>query len=973
MPDSIFTAEDRYHLLVEGAKDYAMILLDDDACIVGWNAGAERIMGWSESEVLGTVADLIFTPEDRENGVPAQELTRAASDGRALDLRWHMTKDGSRFFADGIMEAIRSESGALRGYAKIMRDATDGELARMALRDSDTRLRDAQNRLDDALSAGGIATWTWNIASNRVVADSNLARLFSVSEENAAGGQLEVYIQAIHPDDRERVAAEIGESIASQNQYSTEYRVVLPDGAFRWLEARGKVIRDAGGQALSLDGVVVDITDQVQRRQRERFLAEVTALLGTLTDPDRVIAEIVRRVGQFLEVERCVYVDIDTTSDNCLCHPDYRANDLVVSMAGEFSILAFGEIVTAEYAAGHAVAVDDVHNDPAQVPSENIASYNALSIRAHASAPVVHTSRLVSCIGAHSAVPRHWKPEELELLQAVVERTWLTVEVLRQQDALARESEERRMAHERTTSILESIGHPFYALDREWRFVYANRETEALWQCSPGAMLGKNIWEEFPNLIGSEVERNFRRAVAEQTIVPFEIFYEPLQSWLDIRAYPSANGLSVYYQDTTARKAAEADRVRLLEEQRARADREALINRIATTLRSSPEPQTVLETAVRELGAALGADRCYYAAYDREADRTTVGPEWRGPGVAEMSGTYQSSQFTINKQPDYLAGQTQVLSDTLSIGDSLAQSVGIRAMIRVSLVAGTDTTALCVAMAHQSREWTPDEVALVEAVATQTQTALEAALLSRREHAIAQQLQAALQPKLPQQIPGMSIGAFTKAALQESEVGGDFMDLFPLDKEIYAIVVGDVSGKGLAAAQQLALIRNSLRTTLYLSRSASQAVSSLNDIVTAHDLLVGFVTAFVGIYDAADGTVSYASCGHEPALVRRADRSVETLASASDPPLGVDQNAVYTENIVTLSSGDTLLVYTDGISEAGPSRRDLLGTDGLKSLFQSVSCEIGMQECAETLVGKAEGYAGGAFRDDVAVLLARRE
>ena len=82
---------------------------------------------------------------------------------------------------------------------------------------------------------------------------------------------------------------------------------------------------------------------------------------------------------------------------------------------------------------------------------------------------------------------------------------------------------------------------------------------------------------------------------------------------------------------------------------------------------------------------------------------------------------------------------------------------------------------------------------------------------------------------------------------------------------------------------------------------------------------------------------------------------------------------MYTENIVTLSSGDTLLVYTDGISEAGPSRRELLGTDGLKGLFQSISCGIGMQECAETLVGKAEGYAGGSFRDDVAVLLARRE
>ena len=973
MPDSIFTDEERYRLLVEGAKDYAMILLDDDACIVGWNAGAQRIMGWSEAEVLGIASDLIFTPEDRETGVPAQELERAASDGQALDLRWHMTKDGTRFFADGIMEAIRAEDGTLRGYAKILRDATDGELARMAMRESGDRLRDAQNRLDAALSAGGIATWTWDIASNRVIADPNLAQLFSVSEDDAAGGQLEVYIQAIHRDDRERVAAEIGESVASQNQYSTEYRVVLPDGAPRWLEARGKVVRDASGQAVSLDGVVVDVTNRVERRARERFLAEVTARLGTLPDPDQVIAEIVRMVGQYLEVERCVYVDIDPITDNCLCHPDYRASDCVLSMAGEFSILAFGDVVTGEYAAGRAVAVDDVHDDPSQVPSENIASYDALGIRAHASAPVVHTSRLVSCIGAHSAVPRHWKQEELDLLQAVVERTWLTVEVLRQQSALAWEAQQLRVAHERTANILESIGHPFYTMDFEWRFTYINSHAEALWGRSAEAMLGRSYLEEFPEAEGTEFERQLRLTMDEREIATFEEYYSPFNSWFDVRAYPSTDGISIYFQDSTIRKVAEAERERLLVELRARAEREALINRISTALRSLPEPEMILRTAVSELGAALGAERCYYATYDREADRTTVGPEWRASGIAGMSGTYKSSQFAINKQPDYLAGQTQVLFDTQSIGDSLAESVGLRAMIRVSLVAGADMTALVVAMSQAPREWTPDDVALVEAVATQTQTALEAALLSRREHAIAQQLQAALQPMLPAQVPALAVGAYTKAALEESEVGGDFMDLFPLDKEIYALVVGDVSGKGLAAAQQLALIRNSLRTTLYLSRSAAQAVSSLNDIVTAHELLVGFVTAFVGVYDAGTGTVVYASCGHEPALVRRANGTVETLASAYDPPLGVDQNAVYTENAVTLGSGDTLLVYTDGISEAGPSRKELLGTGGIKDLFQSISCDIGLQECAETLVDQAERYAGGAFRDDVAVLLARRE
>ena len=153
--------------------------------------------------------------------------------------------------------------------------------------------------------------------------------------------------------------------------------------------------------------------------------------------------------------------------------------------------------------------------------------------------------------------------------------------------------------------------------------------------------------------------------------------------------------------------------------------------------------------------------------------------------------------------------------------------------------------------------------------------------------------------------------------------------MFALDKELYALVIGDVSGKGLAAAAQLALVRNSLRTTLYQYRAPTEAVTILNTILTAHDLLLGFVTAFVGIYDAATGRVTFASCGHEPGLLRRAATGgVETL-DATGPPLGIAENADYEEGTVTLAEGDTLLLYTDGLSEAGPSRLELLGTEGL--------------------------------------------
>lgn len=133
MSEDTPTAEERYRLLVEGARDYAMILLDPEGRVTSWNMGAERILGWREGEVIGQPVDLIFTPEDRAADVPARELERARAEGRAMDLRWHLKEDGARFYADGIMECLRDESGRVRGFAKIMRDATERRRAEEAL------------------------------------------------------------------------------------------------------------------------------------------------------------------------------------------------------------------------------------------------------------------------------------------------------------------------------------------------------------------------------------------------------------------------------------------------------------------------------------------------------------------------------------------------------------------------------------------------------------------------------------------------------------------------------------------------------------------------------------------------------------------------------------------------------------------------------------------------------------------------
>jgi PAS domain S-box-containing protein len=123
----------RLKLILESTTGYGILTIDLDGRITLWNPGAERLLGWREDEVLGQPADIFFTPEERARNVPQQEMKRAAETGRAADDREHVRKDGTRFFASGLMMPLRNGGGRLLGFLKVLRDRTLEHHAREAL------------------------------------------------------------------------------------------------------------------------------------------------------------------------------------------------------------------------------------------------------------------------------------------------------------------------------------------------------------------------------------------------------------------------------------------------------------------------------------------------------------------------------------------------------------------------------------------------------------------------------------------------------------------------------------------------------------------------------------------------------------------------------------------------------------------------------------------------------------------------
>lgn len=200
----------------------------------------------------------------------------------------------------------------------------------------------------------------------------------------------------------------------------------------------------------------------------------------------------------------------------------------------------------------------------------------------------------------------------------------------------------------------------------------------------------------------------------------------------------------------------------------------------------------------------------------------------------------------------------------------------------------------------------------------------------------------------------------------------DFHDVFALDKGLFALVVGDVNGKGLAAAAQAAAVRQMLRYALYLGTShgqvLSESVSELNRQVVAPDLLMGFVTLFVAVYDASTARPAYVCCGQEPALLRRKLTGEVLELGPTGPVLGMDIHAAFMEETTSLMPGDALAIYTDGLSEAGRGKHNLLGVAGIAALMAAAPSAAEAQ--VSHLVNGMNAHAEHALHDDACLLAA---
>jgi len=283
--DAPLSADQQLRVLMQCVRDYAFITYDLENRITSWSAGAERILGWKESEVIGRSGTIIFIPEDRAKGDVEGELGIAQAEGKAENERWHMRKDQTRFWGSGTMTLLRNGPGQPLGFAKVLRDLTDRRQAEAKLRESEERFRlFVQNVQEYALFQTDVTghITSWNPGAERLfgytgqeMMGQSASRLFTPEAQDA--GVLQV---------------EIRRALAGERQSDTRW-MVRKDGARFWGQWVTEPVRDEAGE---IRGVAKVLRDETERRRSEQ------ALRASLAEKEALVREIHHRVKNNLQV-----------------------------------------------------------------------------------------------------------------------------------------------------------------------------------------------------------------------------------------------------------------------------------------------------------------------------------------------------------------------------------------------------------------------------------------------------------------------------------------------------------------------------------------------------------------------------------------------------------------------------------------------------------------------------------------------
>jgi PAS domain S-box-containing protein len=716
------------------------------------------------------------------------------------------------------------------------------------------------------------------------------------------------------------------------------------------------------------------------------FLAQASGLLAASLDYERTLSEVARLAVP--DVADWCAIDVvepdGTTRQVTSVHPDPDAEALLLELRRRYRAEKQGSEGTARViATGEPELARDVSGQVAiDLEAAEVETYKRMSPRSYMIVPLVARGRTIGALTLLSLREgRFYNESDLDFAQHLGRRFALAVDNARLYD----EAESSRGLLD-TLFASAPIGLGYFDSD-----LVCVRVNEALARMD-GLSMDEHVGQPLAELLGPLADRVlplYRHALESgEPLLEQEVEGEApaspgeIRHWLvsctPVRAGDgTVLGVSSVVMDVTERRA-------LLERERAGRRRATFLARASELLESSLDYETTLRNVAAIVVPEI-VDWCAISVVDEAGEIKLVAAAHADPDKEalawELDRRYPTDPDATTGVPAVIrTGSTEVttgVTDEMLVAAAVddehlevIRGLGIREGIVAPLRArGRILGAVTFVAAESERKLTREDVDLVEELARRAGLSVDNSRLYTERSRIAHTLQAELLPSRLPTIPGVDVAVRYRAAGELNEVGGDFYDVFERRGQGWAFEIGDVSGKGAEAAAVTALARHTVRTASLQPASPRELLETLNDALLLQRAGSEFCTVcLIGLSlseDGSRGRLTVALGGHPPALVLRANGVVEALG-VSGTLLGVFADPRLREMETDLLPGDTVLLYTDGVTEAGSPDAEI-GEEGLAELLAGMH-GMSPEEIVDAVEQAAVAAQAGKPRDDIALV-----
>jgi serine phosphatase RsbU (regulator of sigma subunit) len=557
----------------------------------------------------------------------------------------------------------------------------------------------------------------------------------------------------------------------------------------------------------------------------------------------------------------------------------------------------------------------------------------------------------------------------------------------------------RAVAADVLVLAVEGMARPLFVLDGNWRFSYVNPAGASLLGETVQDLVGRVIWDKYPETVGSPFERHYRQVAETGVPASFEAWFEPLRIVFQVDAFRTDGGVVVTYDDVTHRHEVERAREEAIAAREREAERAAaaaaaaemagqhlmllgdISQAMTSTLDTDEAVQRFAELVVPEL-----ADWCLVSVVEN-GRRRDIGRAHRDPALAEALHHYADLRAATNRTtapvPTALREGRPVVIQRLSPEQLVAMTtpearealapLQPTAIATFPLIArGEQFGAFTLVTGPARGAFTEAELRTADIASRRAALALDNARLSTAQSRIAERLQRSLLSP-PVQPDNLQLAVRYRPAVQDVSIGGDWYDAFLQPDGSTVLVIGDVMGHDLEAAAVMAQLKTLVRAITYDRQDAPADVMRRVDLaVVGLDVATLATTLVARIEQDDDDRVAglrrlrWASAGHPMPMLLQADGKVVDLEGPVGPPLGIGWAGDRADGVTDIPADSTLLLFTDGLFE----RRDGDLDEGRERLRAAVHHLAGepLEDLCDGLL--AALLAEGA-EDDVALLAVR--